>query len=111
MTEDAGHWSPYEGGDTAGQTGPEGGVIWKDEEHANGARITLERDALLGAPFAITCGIYGWLVHTRFFADEPTALAQYQGMQQALARIAGLVVAERSAEVAEAVDQFVETFP
>lgn len=111
MTENVRNWSPFEGGGTAGQTGSEGGVIWKDEEHADGARITLERDALLGAPFAITCGIYGWLVHTRFFADEPTALAQYEGMKQALAQIAGLVVAERSAEVAEAVDQFVESFP
>ena len=96
---------------TEARTGSEGGIIWKDEEHADGARITLERNALMGAPFAITCGIYGWLVHTRFFADEPAALAQYEAMKPALETIAGLVVSERSAEAADAIDVFVDEFP
>ena len=34
-----------------------------------GARITLERDCRV-APFAITCGIYGWMMHTRFFSSQ-----------------------------------------
>lgn len=104
-------WMPAEGGATAGLTGTEGGGIWKDEEYPDGARITLERDTLLGAPFAITCTVYGWLVNTRFFADEPTALQQYEAMKPALAEIAGLVVAERSDEAADAVDSFGEQFP
>ncbi|MBL8144751.1 MAG: hypothetical protein JNL34_00080 [Anaerolineae bacterium] len=104
-------WMPVEGGATAGLTGTEGGGIWKDEEHPDGARITLERDTLLGAPFAITCNVYGWLVSTRFFADEPTALQQYAAMKLALAEIAALVVAERSDEAADAVDRFGEQFP
>jgi hypothetical protein len=32
-----------------------------DQEHELGARITLERNTR-AAPFAITCGIYGWMV-------------------------------------------------
>jgi hypothetical protein len=103
-------WYPAEDGATFGHTGPEGGEIWKDEEHPDGARITLERNTLLGAPFAISCAVYGWLVDTRFFADEPTAVQQYEAMKVALAGIAALVVAERSAEAADAVDQFMTQF-
>jgi hypothetical protein len=106
MTETHSGWTPVDEGATQGHTGSEGGLIWKDEQHADGARITLERDALLGAPFAITGAVYGWMVHTRFFADEPTALAQYEAIKPALAQIAGLVVSERSAEAADAVEAF-----
>jgi hypothetical protein len=35
------------------------------------ARITLERDG--HQPFAITCGSYGWMVHTSFFSGEEEA--------------------------------------
>ena len=104
-------WIPAEDGATLGFTGAEGGEIWKDEECPDGARITLERDTLLGAPFAISCTVYGWLVQTRFFADEPTAVQQYEAMKPALADIAGLVVAERSAEAADFADRFLEQFP
>ena len=41
MTETAG-WIPAENGATLGHTGSEGGVIGMDEEHTDGARITLE---------------------------------------------------------------------
>ncbi|MFN8379599.1 MAG: hypothetical protein U0452_13105 [Anaerolineae bacterium] len=108
---DAIAWTPAEDGATVGHTGAEGGEIWKDEECPDGARITLERDTLLGAPFAISCAVYGWLVQTRFFADEPTAVQQYEIMKTALAEIAELVVAERSTEAADAVDRFSEQFP
>lgn len=57
-------WIPFENGTTVGTTGSEGGTILRDELHPDGARITLERTA---SQFAITCGVYGWMVHTRFF--------------------------------------------
>ena len=41
----------------------EGGVILRELEHPDGARIALERGGAV-SPFAITCGIYGWMVHT-----------------------------------------------
>ena len=103
---DAPAWVPADDGATTGMTGPEGGEIWKDEEHPDGARITLERDTLLGAPFAVTASVYGWLVQALFYADEPTALQQYEAVKPQLAAIAALVVAERSAEAADAVDRF-----
>jgi hypothetical protein len=49
-------WGPAGGATTIGTIGSEGGVIVRDEEHPDGARITLE--AVQGRPysFAITCG-------------------------------------------------------
>ena len=58
-------WRPYAHGTTVGQRGTEGGVIVRDEQHDGGARITLERDCR-NIPFAVTCAIQGWFVHTQY---------------------------------------------
>ena len=50
---------------TVGQRGTEEGVIVRDEQHDGGARITLERDCR-NIPFAVTCAIQGWFVHTQY---------------------------------------------
>lgn len=111
------HWQPFEDGGTLGLHGSEGGAIIRDEEHPGGARITLERDCLR-VPFAITCGIYGWAAHTRFFADEPSALYAYDEMKPSLADIVALLpdaddpnVEDRADVVSEAIEAFVERFP
>ena len=65
-------WYPFDKGVTVGQEGSEDGVILRDEEHPCEARITLER-RVTAAPFAITCGIYGCMLHTRFFSIESEA--------------------------------------
>lgn len=105
-------WYPYEDSRTVGTRGSEGGAIVRDEEHADGARITLERDTLYKVPFAITCGIYSWMVHTRFFADEPTALNAYDEMKSSIAAILAMVVGEIDSEtVSEAIEEFVEKYP
>jgi hypothetical protein len=75
-------WQPFDNGRMIGISGSEKGIILLDEEHVDGARITLERDGY--TPFAITCGIYGWMVHTRFFANEEDARRGYEDMKQAL---------------------------
>ena len=108
-------WQPFDYGATLGQTGSEAGAILRDDEHALGARITLERGSR-AAPFAITCGIYGWMLHTRFFASAEEAEAQYEAMKYALAAL--LEEAEENAETGgghkalmQGVSQFVERFP
>jgi hypothetical protein len=105
-------WQPYEEGRTIGQTGTEGGVIIHDEEHHGGARITLERGAL-HAPFAITCGVYGWMVHTRFLADDETAEHSYSAMRLALGSIV-LMLPDSDDDDGDQIDaviaQFVEQF-
>ncbi len=65
--------------------GSEGGLIVCDEEHMLGARITLEKGCENLAPYAITCGIYGWMVHTCFLSEEGNAGEQYEAMKAGLA--------------------------
>lgn len=108
-------WHPFENGGTLGRAGSEEGTIMRDEEYSLGARISLERGCRV-APFAITCGIYCWMMHTRFFSSQYEAETQYQAMKSALALL--LEVAEKTAEIdggrqvlMAGVSSFVEKFP
>jgi hypothetical protein len=52
------------------------------------------------------------MVHTRFFADEPSASAAYDEMKTSLARILLLIASQAEPEaVSEAVETFVEEHP
>jgi len=117
-------WQPFRSGSTLGKTGTEAGVILRDEEHIEGARITLERSAtkkLLRRPvvqFAITCGIYGWMVHTRFFSSEEKAVREYDRMKPELAAILEKVplltdpeLNTKTDRVTDEIGGFVERFP
>jgi hypothetical protein len=105
-------WYSYDDGKTIGSRGSEGGTVIRDEEHADGARITLECDTIHQVPFAITCGIYSWMVHTRFFADEPTALNAFDEMKRSISSILAMLVGEIDSDtVSEAIDEFVERYP
>jgi hypothetical protein len=108
-------WHRYENGATLGQAGSEEGIIVRDEEHSLGARITLERAARI-APFAITCGIYGWMMHTRYFSTEPEANSQYDLMKTSLSEL--LEAAERTVEIDggkqvmfDGIDEFIGAYP
>jgi len=108
-------WHPFENGSTIGQPGSEQGVTVRDEEHSLGARITLER-AAGSAPFAITCGIYGWMLHTRFFGSEDEANAQYVLMKSALNEL--MLESERTAPIDggkrvlyDGIDRFIGDYP
>jgi len=110
-------WYLFDSGQSIGQAGSESGRIIRDEEHSDGARITLERDAM-AAPFAITCGIYGWMVHTRFFGTEAEAHSELEEMKSELARVLGTIpltsdpeVDSKSHAVVESISAFVERFP
>ena len=106
-------WHSFGDGATLGLKGSESGETIRDEEHALGARITLERNTRI-APFAITCGIYGWMVHTRFFDTQEEAIADYDKMKANLSEIV-----ERFSDpnyddrraTEDAIEAFVEAFP
>jgi|GEM_PF-2039254 len=49
--------------------GSESGIIVLDLEYSEGARISLEKETSI-APFAITVGVYGLLMHTIYCSDE-----------------------------------------
>ncbi len=106
-------WYPFENGATLGQTGSESGVILCDEEHPREARITLERDTQV-APFAITCGIYGCMMHTRFFSLESEASEQFEAMKIALSALLATENEggpEGCTSFLDGVAAFVEAFP
>ena len=93
-------------GATIGQAGSENGVILLDEEHPYGARITLEEGGSFG-PFSITCGVYGVMVHTRFFGGEAEGRQAYEAMKPGLASI----VEGEAVDAPDAASAFVNQFP
>jgi hypothetical protein len=97
--------------------GSEGGILIVDQEHDLGARISLERGCV-SAPFAITCGIYGWMVHTRYFDDERRAQEQFVLMRDALDAILARMpydddpdLVEKKRATIRDIGAFVERFP
>ena len=79
-----------------------------DEECEAGARISLERCRHGVAPFAITCGVYGLLMHTCFFEKEELAQSTYGMMKGRLEAIASLIGEEDYIPAARA---FIDAFP
>lgn len=76
-----GEWHATENGRPS-----EGGVVVRHEEYwedGAGAGITLERDCTY-APVAITFGVYGTMVHTRYFASVSDAEAAADEMKPGL---------------------------
>ena len=63
-----------------GGRGTEGGIVLNDEEYDNACRITLEKCKTY---YAVTCGIYGSMVHTAFF-DQAEYEQKYEEMKQEL---------------------------
>ena len=57
-----------------------------DEEHIDGARVTLERDGCT-APWSVTCGIYGDFMHTAFASSEKEGRMKYDNMKVDLVQI------------------------
>lgn len=76
-------WNQIKNGETIGQIGSEGGTILVDDEYRGCCRITLEKDGVT-APYSITCGIYGLMVHTAFSGGKVDAETQYEEMKKEL---------------------------
>jgi hypothetical protein len=105
-------WGSFDSGGTLGGIGSESGVILLDDEHPDGARITIERDCH-ASPFAITCGIYGWMLHTRFFSTEAEARQQCGEMKQALVELMSVLneIGTEGSGAGDACSRFVARFP
>lgn len=106
-------WHSFGDGTTLGLKGTENGETMRDEEHVHGARITLEQNTKI-APFTITCGVYGWMVHTRFFSTEDEAIAEYDKMKASLTEIVERFTDpnhDNRRATEDAIKAFVETFP
>jgi hypothetical protein len=103
-------WYPFESGKSLGSRGSEDGVIVLDDELDAGARITIEHGGQV-APYAITCGVYGCMVHTRFFSTETEARVQCEAMKLALAELVSSLVEAGDASAGDLCARFVERFP
>ncbi|MCR5024369.1 MAG: hypothetical protein K6A90_08575 [Lachnospiraceae bacterium] len=66
--------------ETIGTEGSECGIIIKDEEYKESCRVTLEKCERY---YAITCGVYGAMVHTAF-CDEKESEGKYEAMKNDL---------------------------
>lgn len=110
------NWFQYDEGFSIGTSGTDVGVITRDEEHASGARLTLEEEGSF-APFSITCNIYGWMFHTRYFSDEAEANDEFDRMKTDLDAILQTISGEEIEEdedartaALEEISEFVEKY-
>jgi hypothetical protein len=100
-------WQPTGNGSSS-----EGGVLVRHEEYwedGAGAGITLERDCR-ASPVAITCGVYGWMVHTRYFASVAEGEAAAEAMKPALVELVHRVLSDDPFD-GQPFLAFVERFP
>ncbi len=110
------NWYEYDDGYSVGTVGSSDGAIVRDEEHKSGARITLEEENSF-ADFAITCGVFGWMFHTRFFGDEDEANEAFDEMKAELDKVLEALPSEEAAdeddreEFTEKLEMFVEMSP
>jgi hypothetical protein len=104
------NWFAFNDGRSVGTVSSEEGVILRDDAHIRGARITLKRGA---SYISVSCNIYGWMDHTRFFSNVSEAEREFNSMKSALEKVitvfASPTLNERMAW--EAISDFVARFP
>ncbi len=103
-------WRAYDNGRSIGKTSAEGGLIMRDEEHPSGARITFKRGS---GYISVSCNLYGWVDHTRFFGTTADAQREYVAMKAALTSVLAVINADGVKEIKiwEAISDFVRRFP
>ena len=113
---EAAAWYPYKEGQTLGLPASENGLVIRDEEYSEGALVTLERDSPT-APFAITCGLYGWMVHTCWFSTATEAQEAFEEIKTALGKMADMIpynddpaADEKMKPIFEGIEQLVQRF-
>lgn len=93
-------WVLYKAGSSIGGVGSESGTILYDEEFDGSCRITMEKCPRY---YAITCGVYGAMVHTVFRGSEE-AKDTYEEMKRELGRFMSMPTNEH--DEAEFYDYF-----
>lgn len=103
-------WSAFNQGRSIGTVSPEGGRILFDEEHKDGARLTLKRG---NGYISISLNVYGWFDHTRFFSLESESQREYRTMRAAVNDMMAIISREDISDLKiwEAISEFVRRFP
>ena len=104
------NWSAYDNGRSIGTLSAEGGLIMRDEVHPGGGRITFKRGS---GYISVSCNLYGWADHTRFFGTASDAQREYVAMKAALTSVLDVINTEGVKEIKiwEAISDFVRKFP
>ncbi|WKZ36765.1 MAG: hypothetical protein QY332_02335 [Anaerolineales bacterium] len=104
------NWSAFDDGRSIGMVGAEGAVIMNDEEHPNGARIILKRGR---GYISVSCNLYGWMDHTRFFGSDSEAQREYAAMKAMLDEVLAVINTDgvKDIKIWEAISEFVRRFP
>lgn len=104
-------WIQVNNGATVGTAGTEGEIV-QDHYLPGEAHTTLERAT---DRYALTVGIFGWMVHTIFLAEEESE-GLYAEVQTELQRIVALIpdeddaTDETIAAVTDEITQFTERY-
>ena len=104
------NWVAYKDGMSIGKISAEGGVILVDEEHESGGRMTLKQ----GKTFiSVSCHIYGWIDHTRFFNSINDAKREYILMKKFMTHMLEDILSAGAEDIKmwEAIANFVRKFP
>ena len=104
------NWFAYDDGKSIGKISPDGGEILHDDRHPLGARITLKRSEKF---VSVTCSIYGWMDHTRFFGTVFDARREFVLMKYAIDQIMEVISTGGTNNLNgwEAISEFVRRFP
>lgn len=104
------NWFEYDDGRSIGEVGAEGGEILRDEEHVHGARVTLKRASNY---ISVSCNVYGWIDHTRFFNSISEAQREYLLMRSSVGNMVENILAAGKGDLKmwEAIAEFVRRFP
>jgi len=108
----SGNWSIFNKGKSIGTTGVAGGIVFFDEEHAKGARITYRRGDGDGI-VSVSIKIHGWMDHTRFFTTEHDAQREYRTMKTAIDKLLDEINQPEitKLKVWELISDFVKRYP
>jgi hypothetical protein len=104
------NWIAFDDGRSIGKVSAEGGVILRDEANKRGARITLKKGSTY---ISVSCHLYGWMDHTRFFNTVAEAQREFVLMRASLGSIIDNVMTPgvKDIKVWEEVSNFVRRFP
>lgn len=80
------NWHNFNNKKNIGKRGSENGIIISDIAYGDEARITIEKDGIT-APFTITLGVYGVMMHTEFFSTYQQAIEYQQKTMRVIERM------------------------
>jgi hypothetical protein len=103
-------WLAFDNGRSAGSVSSDGGVILREDQLSQGAHITLKRGA---SYISVSCNIYGWMDHTRFFSGITEAEREFITMKPALEKVLMVIAAPALNDIKawEAISDFVARYP